>query len=136
MNIAKANKLLIETATKIIDNKSDQEPTIDNYSAIVLMAHDYKTDLNNLKKVLQTEASYIGLLGPRKRSEKMFAELLKENIKLSEECIERIYAPCGLDIGATNPEEIALSIAAEIRAHFAKRQGMSLKFRKGTIYNN
>ncbi len=136
MNIAKANKLLIETATKIIDNKSDQEPAIDNYSAIVLMAHDYKTDLNNLKKVLQTEASYIGLLGPRKRSEKMFRELLKENIKLSEHSMERIYAPCGLDIGASNPEEIALSITAEIRAHFAGRKGMSLKFRQGTIYND
>ncbi len=136
MNIARANKILIETATKIIDNKSDQKPIIDSYSAVVLMAHDYKTDLDNLKKILLTKASYIGLLGPRKRSEKMFNELLKENIQLSDYSMERIYAPCGLDIGASNSEEIALSIAAEIRAHFAKRQGMSLKFRKGTIYNN
>ncbi len=136
MNIAKASKLLLETATHIIDNKSGQEPVIDDHTAIVLMAHDYKTDLNNFKKALQTEASYIGLLGPRKRSEKMYAELLNENIKLSEACMERIYAPCGLDIGAENPEEIALSIAAEIRAHFANRKGMSLKYRQGTIYNN
>ena len=136
MNIARANKVLLEMATNIIDNKSNQEPVIDDYSAVVLMAHDYKTDLDNLKKILQTKASYIGLLGPRKRSEKMFSELFKENIQLSDYSMERIYAPCGLDIGASNSEEIALSIAAEIRAHFAKRQGMSLKFRKGTIYNN
>jgi xanthine/CO dehydrogenase XdhC/CoxF family maturation factor len=136
MNIAKANKVLIETATSIIDNKSNQQPVIDSYTAVVLMAHDYKTDLDNLKKILPTKASYIGLLGPRKRSEKMFSELPKENIGLSGYSMDRIYAPCGLDIGASNSEEIALSIAAEIRAHFAKRQGMSLKFRKGTIYNN
>ncbi|MEO6221321.1 MAG: XdhC family protein [Ginsengibacter sp.] len=135
-NIAKANKLLLEKATNIIDNKSGLQPWIDNYSAIVLMAHDYKTDINNLQQALTTTVPYIGLLGPRKRSEKMFDELNKQNIIISEQDMERIYAPCGLDIGAINPEEIALSIAAEIRACFAGRKGMPLKYRPGNIYSD
>ncbi len=132
-DVAKANKQLIETAENIIDAKSHIQPAFDGYSAAVLMSHDYKTDLNNVKKILHTQVSYIGLLGPKKRSDKMFNELANENF-LIEKYIEKIYAPCGLDIGAANPEEIALSVIAEIKAHFSKRKGTSLKFRQGSIY--
>src|SRR6266487_2542136 len=136
MNTAKADKNLFSTATKVLHNKSDEEPMRDNYTAIVLMAHDYKTDFTNLQKALNTKALYIGLLGPRKRSQKMFDDLATKETPVSEKDMERIFAPAGLDIGAASPEEIALSIIAEIRAHFAGRQGMSLRLRQGSIYEN
>jgi xanthine/CO dehydrogenase XdhC/CoxF family maturation factor len=136
MNIHKADRSLFTIATQVLHNKGEQQPLIDNYAAIVLMAHDYKTDFNNLQDALTTKAKYIGLLGPRKRSQKMFDEMMKEGNPVSEEDLQRIFSPAGLDIGATTPEEIALSICAEIRSVFANRKGMSLRLREGTIYGN
>lgn len=133
-NVHKADKSLFTTANFVLHNKGEQHPSIDNYTAIVLMAHDYKTDFNNLQRVLATNAKYIGLLGPRKRSQKMFDEFMNTGNEVSEENIQRIFSPAGLDIGATTPEEIALSICAEIRSVFANRKGMPLRLREGTIY--
>ena len=69
-----------------------------------------------------------------KRAEKIFQRIADEDLPLSEIDMQRIYAPAGLDIGAVTPEEIALSIVAEVRTHFAGRKGMSLRERQGTIY--
>lgn len=107
---------------------------IDNCTAIVLMAHDYKTDKLNLPKALQTEAFYVGMLGPRLRSEKIFGELAGQGKAISQQDMERIYAPAGLDIGAVSPEEIALSILAEIKTVFSKREGGFLRLRHIPIH--
>ncbi|MBD0366141.1 MAG: XdhC family protein [Flavisolibacter sp.] len=136
MNITKAGKSLFSTATKVLHNRGAEKPMVDRYSAILLMAHDYKTDFDNFQQTLQTPAAYIGLLGPRNRSQKMFDALAKEGHPVSKQDEKRIFAPAGLDIGAATPEEIALSITAEIRSHFAGRKGMSLRLRQGTIYGN
>jgi len=136
MNIHKADKSLFTTAAQVLHNKGEQRPLIDNHSAIVLMAHDYKTDFNNLQNAVTTKAKYIGLLGPHKRGQKMFDEMRQEGNLVSEEDMQRIFSPAGLDIGATTPEEIALSICAEIRSVFANRKGMSLRLREGTIHGN
>ena len=100
------------------------------------MAHDYKTDFSNLQQLLLTNTRYIGLLGPRKRSQKMFDAMAAGEHNISQENMQRIFAPAGLDIGAATPEEIALSICAEIRSVFAGRNGNSLRLREGTIYGN
>jgi xanthine dehydrogenase accessory factor len=107
---------------------------IDSYTAVILMAHDYKTDKRNLPPLLPTPAPYIGMLGPRVRSEKIFRELAEEGIAPSDEDMERIFAPVGLDIGAITPEEIALSMVAEIRAVFSRRDGRFLRNRESTIH--
>jgi xanthine/CO dehydrogenase XdhC/CoxF family maturation factor len=135
-NINKADKSLFSTATEVLHNKGTQQPAIDNYSAIVLMAHDYKTDFNNLQRLLSTKTRYIGLLGPRKRTKKMLDAMTNEGITVSEENMQKIFSPAGLDIGALTPEEIALSICAEIRSVFANRKGTSLRLREGTIHGN
>ncbi len=134
MNTARAEKTLFKTATHVLHNKRSDQPVIDPYTAVVLMAHDYETDLANLRQVLHTNAAYIGLLGPRKRSQKMWDALAREGCPISDQDAPRIFAPAGLDIGAVTPEEIALSIVAEIRSHFAGRQGMSLRQKPGTIH--
>jgi xanthine dehydrogenase accessory factor len=107
---------------------------VDEYTAAILMSHDYKTDKRNLPLLLPTAAPYIGMLGPRVRAERMIGELAEEGTLFSERDQERLFAPVGLDIGAISPEEIALSIAAEIRAVFSKRQGGLLRNRASTIH--
>jgi xanthine dehydrogenase accessory factor len=102
--------------------------------AAILMAHDYATDFSNLKKILPTAVPYIGMLGPKKRTQRMLEDLAKEGITLSPADEDRLHSPAGLDIGATSPEGIALSIAAEIQALFGGREGGFLKNRKGPIY--
>ncbi|HXB05705.1 MAG TPA: XdhC family protein [Puia sp.] len=130
LNTARADKSLVSAATTILDSKSGQSPLIDDYSAVLLISHDYNTDKNNLMQVLPSPATYIGILGPHKRAAKLFAEL-----SIKEADLPRLYAPAGLDIGAANPEEIALSILAEVRSHFSNRQGASLRNREGSIYS-
>ncbi|WP_295674811.1 XdhC family protein [uncultured Mucilaginibacter sp.] len=133
-NPLKINTKIADTVDAIFSYDQLSDIRIDRYTAIVLMSHDYKTDKANLPKVLQTEAFYIGMLGPRVRSEKIFNELAKEGQSISGEYMERIYAPAGLDIGALSPEEIALSIIAEIKTVFSKRGGTFLKFRHSPIH--
>ena len=136
VNINKAPKAMATLATRAIHNKGEEQPVIDDYTAVLLMSHDYKTDFANLQSVIKTPAPYIGILGPRKRSAKMFDALIEEGRPLAETELQRIFSPMGLDIGASTPEEIALSILAEIRSFFAGRQGMPLREREGTIYGD
>jgi len=114
----------------VVNKSNPQPPVIDDYTAVLLMSHDYNTDKRNLETVLPSPATYIGILGPHKRAAKLFAELA-----VKEDDVRRIYAPAGLDIGAATPEEIALSILAEVRSHFADRRGASLRLREGSIYS-
>jgi xanthine/CO dehydrogenase XdhC/CoxF family maturation factor len=134
LNTVRADKTLVAAATTVVDSGGGVQPCIDAFTAVVLMSHDYRTDTRNLRNVLSSPASYIGLLGPRKRAEKIFDALAAEGNRLNAADLQRIYAPAGLDIGAATPEEIALSILAEIRSHFAGRRGMSLRLREGSIY--
>ncbi len=90
----------------------------DDFTAFVLMAHDYKTDKDNLVMALQTNVPYVGMLGPLKRKNKAINELKDNGQTFTTEQLNRLYNPIGLDIGSSTPEEIALAILAEIRAHF------------------
>jgi len=133
-NPLKMEKSLSVLNTRVLHPNGTEQPDLDSYTAVVLMTHDYKTDLQTLPKILQSPARYIGLLGPRKRAQKMFDALEAQGIPISDANMARIFAPAGLDIGALTPEEIALSIVAEIRACFAGRPGSSLRLRKRAIH--
>lgn len=104
------------------------------YTACVLMSHNYEYDRDVLRKLIKTNAPYIGMLGPRKRFDKMQEEFLSEGTQLSDSDVERIHSPIGLDIGAEAPDEIAVSIVAEIQAKFAKRDGKFLRSNDGPIH--
>ena len=90
-------------------------------TAIVILTHDPKFDIPALTRALRTEAGYIGAMGARKTNEARFAKLREAG--LSDEQLARIHAPIGLDIGGRNPQETAVSIAAEIIAWRSGRQG-------------
>ncbi len=112
----------------------DRDFLVTEYTACVLMSHNYEYDRDVLKKLLQTPTPYIGILGPRKRFDKMREELSTLKIELSQTDLHRIHSPVGIDIGAETPDEIALSIIAEIQSKFANRSGGFLKYRNNPIH--
>ncbi|MDO3627834.1 XdhC family protein [Mucilaginibacter sp. BT774] len=133
--LQKINPHIIMIADEVVAPANFEDIFIDNYTAIIIMAHDYKTDKNNLPKALATVAPYIGMLGPRVRSEKIWRELAEEGRISSTENMDRIHAPVGLDIGAVTPEEIALSLIAEVKAALSGRDGTFLRLRTTVIHN-
>ncbi len=116
-------------------NFIDRDFEITPYTACVLMSHNYDYDRDVLKKLIKTETPFIGILGPRKRFDKMLDEFSKAGLELSAEDFHRIHSPIGLDIGAEAPDEIAISIVAEIQTKFSNRSGGFLKYRNGPIHH-
>ena len=112
----------------------DRDFTITPYTACVLMSHNYEYDRDVLKKLLNTRTPYIGILGPRKRFDKMQEEFKETGLEISKSDLRKIHSPIGLDIGAETPDEIALSIISEIQGKFSSRSGGHLKYREGPIH--
>jgi xanthine dehydrogenase accessory factor len=130
----KFDRSIAALAEKIFTYEDLHDITIDEHTAIVLMSHDYKTDLRLLQHFSMLNVPYIGLLGPKKRTLKMQGELKTAGSTLNLETMTNLYSPVGLDIGAETPEEIALSIASEILASMRKGKGASLRKKKGPIH--
>ena len=133
-NPQKLNTSITAIADEVIAPERFTGLRVDEHSVIILMSHDYKTDKYNLPKALATAAPYIGVLGPTNRFQKILRELAEEGYAISAEDLNRIHAPIGLDIGAITPEEIALSLAAEVRAALSNREGGFLRLRNTSIH--
>ena len=112
-----------------------EEIPVDSNTAFVLMTHNYNYDKAMLKALLQKQVEYIGVLGPKKKLKKMLDELKDEGVELSDNHLEKIYGPAGLEIGSETPEEIALSIITEIKSVFSKKEGGSLRNKKDVIHS-
>ena len=130
----KLDKSIFSLSKQVLSYEQANQLTIDEYTAVVLMSHDYKWDMQILQLFQKQNPPYMGMLGPKKRTIKMQDELQEEGIAIDLENINTFFSPIGLDIGAESPEEIALSVAAEIIAHFRERGGSFLKYREGTIH--
>jgi xanthine dehydrogenase accessory factor len=90
-----------------------KEMTITPSCYIVLITRGHAYDEPCLRVVLPSQAKYIGMIGSRRRIKACFQRFRDED-KISEELIEKVYAPIGLDIATETPAEIALSILAEV----------------------
>ncbi|MFZ1919384.1 MAG: XdhC/CoxI family protein [Terriglobales bacterium] len=88
-------------------------------SHIVIVTRGHREDMRVLRWAVQTPAGYVGMIGSKRKTIKIFEELQKEGVRAK--LFERVHAPIGLDIGAITPEEIAISIAAEL---IAKRRNV------------
>jgi len=133
---AKAERFI--NACQVLVSKPEsvlRQISIDNRTCFVLMTHNYQYDLKMLKALLATQINYIGVLGPKKKLVKMLNALKQEGVILNEEVLARIYGPTGLDIGAETPEEIAVSIIAEIQAAFTGKEGTMLKWKQDQIHS-
>ncbi len=132
--VAPENKVNATEGVTLLKKEEFDQLTFDDYTAVVLMSHSLQTDKENLRKIAQTPARYIGMLGPRVRSERIFNELAEEGDPVPETAMQNIYAPVGLEIGATTPDEIALAMLAEIKAVFSGKVPAHLRDRKQPIH--
>ncbi len=121
--------------THFITNDSDTpEVHVDTETAVVLMTHSFVKDLKYLIALKNKYPAYLGLLGPSRRREKLFNELLEREPELEEEFLSQIHGPAGLDVGAETPQEIAVSILAEILATTRGKTVIPLREKLGTIH--
>lgn len=122
-------------ANRIVTGSGDEvvhELETDAYTAALLMTHNFEYEAQVLKDLLPLDLPYIGILGPKKKSEKLIERLEKDGKAVNQNAI---YSPMGLDIGAEGSEEIALSILAEVKAVLAKKQGTFLRNKTGPIHD-
>jgi xanthine/CO dehydrogenase XdhC/CoxF family maturation factor len=98
-----------------------------DFDAAVVMTHNFARDAEILRQLLASQIQYIGLLGPKSRGDELLAEVgaIRE---------ARVHSPIGLDLGGETPEEIALSIVAEIQAVFERRSARSLRELRAPIH--
>jgi xanthine dehydrogenase accessory factor len=106
----------------VIDDFSNActDLALDATSFIVIFTRGHHHDRIVLAQALRTEAAYIGMIGSRRKRDAIFAALEKEGFTPSD--LVRVHSPIGLDIGAETPEEIAVSIVAELIQERARLQ--------------
>ncbi len=98
---------------------------VDHSTYVVILTHDPKFDLPALKTLATLPPRYIGAMGSRETRRQHMEQLREQGV--SEEFLQTVFGPVGLDIGARSPEEMALSIMAEIIAVRYGREGGHLK---------
>lgn len=121
---------IVATASEMVDFIADER------TAVVIKNHHFGKDFVALKWALSQPLGYIGLLGSHKRKDELVQAVLEEGGDPDE--VERceFHGPAGLDVGASLPEEIALSIVAEIQAVVARHDGGFLSDRHAPIHHN
>lgn len=108
--------------------------SLDSQTAVVIMTHSFVKDLQFVMALKDELGAYIGLLGPFKRREKLFDELLERCPDVSEAFLDQIHGPAGIDIGAETPQEITISILSEILSVINKKEPQLLKDKMGKIH--
>jgi xanthine dehydrogenase accessory factor len=103
----------------------------DSATAVVIVTRGHRSDREALVAALGTPAGYVGMIGSQSKVRQIFRTLLKEG--MSAETLARVYAPIGLDLAAQTPDEIALSIAAELLMWRRGGSGGSLRDRAGIL---
>lgn len=103
-------------------------------SHVVVMTHRYAEDLKLLRILLARKPAYLGILGPRKRTARLLAELAADGFVPDPETLGNLHAPVGLDLGSTTPETIALSIVAELQCVLTRRAPIHLRDRTAPIH--
>jgi xanthine dehydrogenase accessory factor len=114
---AYANAGRFPGALQIIAKDFDEglaELTPSESSNIVIVTRGHRDDMRVLRWAVQTQARYIGMVGSKRKAITVFRELTREGLR--PELFDRVHSPVGLDIGAVTPEEIAVSIVAELIA--------------------
>ncbi len=123
--------------TKQVLNQSPENLVIDKVdkqTAIILMTHNFAKDLLYLQAIKDTNPIYIGLLGPSRRKEKLLSSFIEYFPDVTDEFLDCIHGPAGLNLGAETPQEIAISIISEILSVIREQQPIPLQDKKGGIH--
>jgi xanthine/CO dehydrogenase XdhC/CoxF family maturation factor len=123
LRFQRADRLAIAQPAEIV-----REIDGSDRAAVLVMNHDYAHDRACLDAALRSTARYIGVLGPRARTQRMLDELGRTGDP-------RLHAPVRLELGAETAEEIALAIVAEVQAALARTPAQSLRTRIGPIHD-
>jgi len=123
---AEADELAIEHPDDYLDRVHLHEN-----SYVVVLTHDPKHDEPILKRVVDTNVSYIGAIGSRKTNAERVERLMAQGV--TREKLEHVHSPIGLDIGSQAPEEVALAIMAEVVAARYGKAGRPLRDTSGTF---
>jgi xanthine dehydrogenase accessory factor len=105
--------------------------TLDRSTYVVILTHDPKFDLPALRSVVGKDVRYLGAIGSRKTNQNRFDELRREGF--TEEQLEQVHGPIGLDLGGRGAEETALAILAEMTAVKYHASGRTLKEAKARV---
>ena len=105
---------------------------IDERTAAIIATHNFGRDCAALRYLLPLALRYVGLIGPRRRREELLLDVIDSGVAVKSQ----LFAPAGLHLAAETPEEIALSVVAEIQAVFADGTGEHLRDRKAPIHAN
>jgi xanthine/CO dehydrogenase XdhC/CoxF family maturation factor len=122
------------SASKIIQGSADEvveQLETDLHTVALLMTHNFDYELRVLEELTSRMLPYIGILGPKRKTDKLIHRLEEKGIPVFRDAL---YAPIGLDLGAETSEEIALSIFAEIAAVLRKKPAGSLRDKQGPIH--
>src|SRR2546426_806191 len=124
------------TAAALIESRPEellQRLAPDAACYAVVMTHNFADDQGYLRALVGAPVPYIGMLGPRQRTERML-QILGAAAALGERDAARIYGPVGLDVGTDGAEQVALSVIAEILAVRSGRRADSLRERQTPIH--
>lgn len=125
-----AHALVVGRADELVAKISPGADTL-----AVVMTHHYVHDVPILRDLLARPLAYLGLLGPKKRAEKILADLTAQGVALAAAQRARLHAPVGLDLGADSPGQVSLSMLAEMQATLAGRDARPLREREKPIHD-
>lgn len=112
-----------------------EKVTLTEQTIALVMTHNYLDDVQLLQRLLPSPVRYVGVLGPKHRTDRLLQASRAEGRIYSQTQLERLHSPVGTDIGAETSEEIALSIVSEIQAVLASRSSGFLKNRQAPIHD-
>jgi xanthine dehydrogenase accessory factor len=125
--VPSADELLVAWPDEALAQVAPDEST-----AVVVLTHEERFDIPAIVAALASDAFYVGAIGSRRTQAKRRDQLLDAGV--TEEQLERLHGPAGLDIGAATPQETAISILAEIIALRAGKTGGPLRDATGAIH--
>lgn len=124
-----ADEVVVDWPHRLLERVGDQLGPRD---AVCVLTHDNKFDVPAVVAALATDVGYLGAMGSRRTTDDRNRRLREQGV--TDEQLQRIMAPIGLDLGARTPEETAVSILAEIIATRTSRPAPSLRDTDGSIH--